>query len=881
MNKTQILLSLLVVFIFQSSLFAKDDALKPIKKTVLKIESVPDTVVLGSAFQLHYELVSPIGDIGDITFPDNVTGFGIPQLLKHPRIGNTITKEEDGTEHYGYSGSFIYAIVPTTTGNLTIPQATILIDGKPYKAENRNILVVPSEKPLRQVKAQLQFPSDIKKGDEFTVKVVIEGDCEGVNQFTVYLPKVSWADEKDNRYGDLSEPRKKYVTNNKHEYLYRMKAREAGDFLFPSTIIWIPEDKTHFLADHIKEVKVADSDYNPRDVRLKVILPDSIVQGVPFTFYYLLTGEVNNIKEYGFESDQVEGLDQLKTPIYQFINSSAIVSEIEEYIHLTETAYVCESRAERSGSITIPSFSIVIDGKKHSVDSFTINVLPREEENKINVNIRQIVPERVFLPKSFWYETQITTYSGFFNDIKINQKEAEKQIANKFIILDYVVDDNSKSLTNRFREPYIESTRTYKWKLKAKKEGEFKLPELKFVINNSDFVQKMHSIKIVSKPDKNDVEVTFDSIVVLGSELKINFKLKNRSWRIIDAKMNPISSYGFKEVETDLPVLKAVNRESFSLSPIQTGRLMIPPVFLETDNGDIFVDSLFIDVLPIDRFPIKSTPQSIVDEDIYVKAELSKTKAYPNEAILLTEKLYSRISLDNWNHPEYETTRLASFHPEKNNIFNAGEYSVKESVKTKKLEHINGRNYNTYVLRKTLLFPSEVGFPDLLETNFTVFLRMKNKDDENVEVKWESGGVTSERIEVIPFPIEGRPDSFDGLVGDFSIRSELNKVKVKQNDSLILVVEIEGIGSGNLLDSMKPNIKTKGCRLDSFDEKDDNVSYKGISAEGLEAVKQYRYKVDTSVKGRYTIPSVELSYFNSKQRKYVTKKTKPISFTIN
>ena len=130
--------------------------------------------------------------------------------------------------------------------------------------------------------------------------------------------------------------------------------------------------------------------------------------------------------------------------------------------------------------------------------------------------------------------------------------------------------------------------------------------------------------------------------------------------------------------------------------------------------------------------------------------------------------------------------------------------------------------------------------------------------------------VTTESIpvQVQPLPTQGKPTDFTGLVGTFSISSNLSKSSVAVGDSTTLSVEIEG--KGNIRDATLPPLNWPHFKM--YDDK----PVLKVSGEGgkIEGTKSFKKALVPLQAGKEVLPPIPLSYFDVTEKKYKTISTK-------
>ena len=278
--------------------------------------------------------------------------------------------------------------------------------------------------------------------------------------------------------------------------------------------------------------------------------------------------------------------------------------------------------------------------------------------------------------------------------------------------------------------------------------------------------------------------------------------------------------------------------------------------------------------------PIQSI-DDLSQEDIFVKAYVSKSNPYVGEQVIITYKLYTKVPLAN-----IRINNLGTF---------PGFWSqdlIKSDQLQQSTEIINGQEYVTAEIKKSALFPLKSGtfnIPPLeMEATATLIKQRKrfstgdpffdqffndaffNTGYERVNKKVYSNAIT---ITAKPLPISGKPSEFSSAVGNFKFSAQVDRTQLKTNEALNLKVTISGSGNLDMIEA--PNIKFP-TEFDTYDPKvNSNIS---TSSSGFSGSKTFEYLIIPRTPGKYTIKPFTFSYFNPSTGRYYTE-TSP-EFTI-
>lgn len=271
-----------------------------------------------------------------------------------------------------------------------------------------------------------------------------------------------------------------------------------------------------------------------------------------------------------------------------------------------------------------------------------------------------------------------------------------------------------------------------------------------------------------------------------------------------------------------------------------------------------------------------------VKNNLFVKLDVNKTTCYVGEPVVATYRLYSRLK------SESRVTKRPSL----------SQFSVYDMVQPEAnspaVEKINGKLYNAHVIRKVQLYPLQDGVfvLDPVEVDNTVrFLRLDNGnsrssmqqllDDymngvsdgrmEEQKVTLSSKPVT---ITVKPLP-EGKPASFDGAIGKFTIMATVPHMNISANETAVLDVILKGEGNMPLITA--PQVQwpqgTEGYDPTVKENIDRTVS-------PIRGTKMFEYSFTAKQAGAVTLPPVEFSYFDPSANAYKTIRTEPVVTTV-
>lgn len=395
-------------------------------------------------------------------------------------------------------------------------------------------------------------------------------------------------------------------------------------------------------------------------------------------------------------------------------------------------------------------------------------------------------------------------------------------------------------------------------------------------------------------------ELTFTadapSAVVMGETFRLSYTVnthKAKNFRVgnitdFDILMGPTQSSS-----SSTSIINGVRTSSRTLTftcilrPKKEGTYTIPAATIMAEDKQMTSKELTVKVLPPDQRSSaasssgsqtsrgSSTSQSgqINDDDLFIVATVNKKKVYEQEAILLTYKIYTTVNLTNVSG---KMPDLKGFHTQ--------EVEMPKGNREFQLEHYKGRNYRTIVWSQYVLFPQQSGQLEIPSITFegTIAQRVQNYDPFEAFFNGGNSYVNVQKtirtprltIDVSPLPA-GKPASFCGGVGDFSISSSISTTELKENEAVTLKLVISGTGNMKLIKT--PEVKFP-ADFEVYDPKVDNKFT--LKVGGQAGNKVIEYLAIPRFGGNYTIPPVEFSYFDVKSGAYKTLKTPEYSLNV-
>lgn len=272
-----------------------------------------------------------------------------------------------------------------------------------------------------------------------------------------------------------------------------------------------------------------------------------------------------------------------------------------------------------------------------------------------------------------------------------------------------------------------------------------------------------------------------------------------------------------------------------------------------------------------DQPRMRSAGSAISGSDLFIKVSASKKRVHEQEPILLTYKVYTQVDL---TQLEGKMPDLKGFHTQEVPL---------PQQKTFHTETVNGRPYKCVTWSQYVMYPQMTGRLEIPSITFKGIVVQQNRNVDPMEAFFNGGSgyvevkkdIKAPGITLQVDPLPQRPANFSGGVGKFNISASLYKKEVKAGEPITLRVVVGGIGNLKLLKQPVVNFPK------DFDKYDAKVTDKTrLTANGVEGNMVYDFLAVPRNQGSYTIPSVELTYYDTSKNAYKTIKTQPFKVEV-
>ena len=268
---------------------------------------------------------------------------------------------------------------------------------------------------------------------------------------------------------------------------------------------------------------------------------------------------------------------------------------------------------------------------------------------------------------------------------------------------------------------------------------------------------------------------------------------------------------------------------------------------------------------------VREMGSRISGSDLFIKVCANKKRVYEQEPILLTYKVYTLVQLSQLRG---DMPDLKSFYTQEVDLPQQKSFS---------LETVNGRPYRTCTWSQYVMFPQTTGKLHIPAITFEGVVIQQNRNVDPFEAFFNGGSgyvevkkkIEAPGIEIQVDPLPQRPATFSGGVGKFNISAQLDKTETKANDPITLRIIVSGTGNLKLIKQPVINLPK------DFDKYEPKVTEQTkLTTAGIEGSKIYDVLIVPRHQGKYDIPPVEFTYFDTSTKRYETVKTEAFHLDV-
>lgn len=260
------------------------------------------------------------------------------------------------------------------------------------------------------------------------------------------------------------------------------------------------------------------------------------------------------------------------------------------------------------------------------------------------------------------------------------------------------------------------------------------------------------------------------------------------------------------------------------------------------------------------------------DGNLFLRANVSKTSAFEQEALVYTVKLYTT----------YDAVKFigATAAPK----FDGFTVEESKDISTSlSFETYQGKSYATAIIARYIIFPQMTGPLKVTGNTYTISV---DRREYYHDPFWGGMSISTPlqlnvtpndltvNVRALPAP---RPADFSGGVGQFSISSSLKQKEFKINQAASIVYTVKG--TGNIKYLQMPDLNALfPPEIEVYTPKTDQQV--NVGSSNTSGTVTFDYSFMPLEEGTFKIPDVNLVYYNPATGKYETAVAKGYTITV-
>ena len=300
---------------------------------------------------------------------------------------------------------------------------------------------------------------------------------------------------------------------------------------------------------------------------------------------------------------------------------------------------------------------------------------------------------------------------------------------------------------------------------------------------------------------------------------------------------------------------------TYLLFPKKTGTLTIPKI--EVVDGKKLASTDEITIIVSEQIN-----DNYISNDFFAKSSISNSVLFIGQDAIYTFKLFSAAQFLDARliEPGFQS------------------FSVKQLGEKKSYsQNINGKIYRVNKINY-LLTPENTGDFTINPASITMQIPLQGRNSNpfgfdsffSPRKTVKTIRSNSIAIKVKPLPPYTGKNKYTGLIGDFKFDADINKTKMQVGDSATLTLTVSG--TGNILDTSIENIDLPENSFNIYN--DQPLKKEELTIEGYSKKKIFKKALVPLKPGDFTIPAMELIYFDTKTGQYKSAATNPINIIV-
>ncbi len=317
----------------------------------------------------------------------------------------------------------------------------------------------------------------------------------------------------------------------------------------------------------------------------------------------------------------------------------------------------------------------------------------------------------------------------------------------------------------------------------------------------------------------------------------------------------------------------------YVLAPRKEGKTVVGSASVVIKEKEYKTDPLQVVILPASQAGQASENPALkeIGDNLFIRATPDKQRVRVGEQFILTYKLYTRVSIENYfvvKAPTFEGFWAEDF-----------EQSKSPDVST---QTIDGKQYRVATIKRTALFATQTGTLKIspLQVRCAVQVQTRRTQSDPFDIfndpnfpnrfRTQELDFSSNQVSITVDGLKGAaPSGFTGAVGSFTFESSIDKKEVKTGDPVTLKLVVSGTGNIKLVTIPRPVFPAD---LESYEPRvTEEIARDGNSIRGK---KTAEYLLIPRNAGTRVIEPLSFVFYDLQNGSYVTRTTPRYSLTV-
>jgi BatD DUF11 like domain len=389
----------------------------------------------------------------------------------------------------------------------------------------------------------------------------------------------------------------------------------------------------------------------------------------------------------------------------------------------------------------------------------------------------------------------------------------------------------------------------------------------------------LSSLQCITLVSQNFTASVNQRTVEIGQFFQLAFSINANASNFTPPDFKDFDVYSGPNQSTSMSFINGVMSSSMSLSyyliPKKAGTFTIGPAKITANGKQLQSNTVTIEVTKGNGTMANGNQNGNVSSqnqvpavssggsgDVFIRTSVSKTHCYVGEQLNVKQKIYSLHQMkgfQNYKAPSY-----------------TGFWSKEEERSaqlTQRTENVEGKTYFVVEFNSTILFPQRSGKLSIDPVQIDVMCAVQNRNPRSLMEQFFGGGYEDKQftakskkteIDVEAVPEQSKPNNYNGAVGNYTFKAEINKNTIKENEAINLKMVISGKGNINLIDA--PSVEFPA----EFETYDPKISENVTVGSSVSGTKTYDYLLIPRKKGQYILKNFGFSYFDPEKKQYVS-----------